>query len=257
MQNQAVLRHRVFERPWAAGVVLALWFAGCALVVFSKDVWEVLLFGAPFTLVVVVAVLTPVHVPSSALFTSDMSAGWTWFIRPYAAAWLLLLPFTAVEYAGAGISYLSNPRRGLSGVLNDPDQGAWWWPLFASGMGLVAAFLVVLCVLMPVRVAIDAVRLRSSNPVESRQLTAYVAFWVGLALTIAAHAAAFLSVDEESNRFQELLHHAFLLIGRAPQGVSTWWVLPAWVGLAALATAGVLHWTEPHSALKKVRSLRW
>ncbi|MDQ2851743.1 MAG: hypothetical protein M3Y49_13635, partial [Actinomycetota bacterium] len=68
VQNQAVGLRELVERPWAAGVVLALCFVACSLNLFSEDVWQALLIGAPFVVVLVTAVLTPVHVPSSALF---------------------------------------------------------------------------------------------------------------------------------------------------------------------------------------------
>lgn len=247
--------HRSSVRPWAVGAILAVWFAVCAVGFFSENVWPALLFGVPFVLVLATAALTPVHIPSSALFTSDLSAGWTWFARPYAGAWLWPLPLTVVAYAGACVSHLSDAHHGLSGLLNNPDEG-WWWPLFAGGMALLAAFLVVLLVLVPVRAAIDAVGVRSSDRAESRRLAAFVVFWIGLAMTIAAQIGAYLTVEEDSNSFTALRDEIELLTGRPPNGVSTWWVVLAWAGVLALVTVGILYWAKSPSTPRKSQSTR-
>lgn len=230
----------------------ALWFAACALLRLNEDLWYALLFGGPAVPVLAMAATYTVRTPASALTTFNWSAFSKWFLRPNAAAFILPVPLTAVIYAGAGISQLTNPDSGLSGVLNnagdsDPDAN-WWLPILTSALGLLTGFMILLVLVVPARAAIDAVQLRSSDRAEARGLAAFVTFWCGLLTTAVAGACVFVSGDDDasdSDRFTAIRDEFKLLVGQGPDGTSYWWVVLGWIGIGLLLTSANLWLRDP------------
>lgn len=185
-------RHRRIDARFVvAGMFCTGWFVVCATAGFSGDTWAVLLIAVPSFLAIVVALMRPVHLPSSALFSSDLLAGWTWLIRPYRFS-LALTPVCAVlAYAGLAISQLVDPVGGLNAVLRD-DEASFGilYPLLSAALaGLVMVFFII-AVVQPVTAAIDPSRLFTTDKSESLMLASYVTAAVAVGLTVASVMAA-------------------------------------------------------------------
>ncbi|MDF8262776.1 hypothetical protein [Luteipulveratus flavus] len=220
------------------------------------DAWMIgLLIGPAVAAMIAAAVWPAPRMPSSVLLSRSGDGAWEGFIRPYLVP-LLATPLALFggAYLGAGLSLLAAVDGALGSVLFDNGGYLEWWdPLFGLLIGVLGGYVLVLALVVPMRVAVDARRSWSQDRAEALRKLAFVVLWTML---MAAGTAMFVAYPPEdggdTDQLESVRQAAMLLIGRPPAGTPWWAVGFGWAAvLLGLAGCGLLARSR---ALRRSRS---
>lgn len=212
------------------------------------DTWAFIILAVPVLSVTLAALVLPTpRTPSSLLMARRGARGnsyrvmWRWFVAPYAVPLLTPVCLVASQYLGAGLSLLRTPTQGLGPLLFVSFELGWDLPLFGMLLGVLLGWVGIMTVAVPLKAVVQVPRLWESDRAEALRQLAYFCVFLGLGLTILAHAVALSDAsDGDTNRLQVLREELDLLMGGTQTGIPMWTRLVAWAGVISLSAAAAI-----------------